>query len=156
MPLEEFAHYFTEAKLNAKQRNKLDDSQFGIPSLRKYPLTDEKHVLQAVRFFNKAPKEHKHELARNIVKRAKELNMDWEKWDVLKPYLEKPINEYATKSMTITSEANQVFDELKKAKIKYDKTSSSMWKLKVPSTVINTKKGNCHDVSYLVYNRLDR
>ena len=78
-----------EAKLSTDDRNDLDDSQFGIPELRKYPLTDEKHVLQAVRFFNKAPDEYKEELAKNIVKRAKELGMDWENWESLKPYLGK-------------------------------------------------------------------
>ena len=80
---------FEEAKLSSDDRKELDDSQFGIPELRKYPLTDEKHVLQAVRFFNKAPDEYKHELAKNIVKRAKELGMDWENWESLKPYLDK-------------------------------------------------------------------
>mgnify|MGYP007056155195 CR=1 FL=1 len=80
---------FQEEKLSTEDRKDLDDSQFGIPSLRKYPLTDKKHVLQAVRFFNKAPEEHKRELAKNIVKRAKELGMDWEKWESLKPYLDE-------------------------------------------------------------------
>ena len=50
---------FEESELSTKDRNKLDDSEFGIPELRKYPLTDESHVLQAVRFFNKAPDEYK-------------------------------------------------------------------------------------------------
>lgn len=79
---------FEEAKLSSDDRKELDDSQFGIPELRKYPLTDKKHVLQAVRFFNKAPDEYKEELAKNIVKRAKELGMDWESWESLKPYLD--------------------------------------------------------------------
>ena len=80
MALDEFMHFFTEEKISTKERNKLDESQFGIPELRKYPLTDEKHVLQAVRFFNKAEEKYKPELARRIVKRAKELNMTWTQW----------------------------------------------------------------------------
>lgn len=76
-----------EEKLSTDDRKELKDKQFGIPSLRKYPLTDEKHVLQAVRFFSKAPEEYKEELARNIVKRAKQLGMDWTKWESIKPYL---------------------------------------------------------------------
>ena len=68
-----------ESKLSTDDRKELDDKQFGIPELRKYPLTDEDHVLQAVRFFNKAPDEYKKELARNIIKRAKELDMDYSK-----------------------------------------------------------------------------
>ena len=114
MPLNEFNHYFVEAKLTSKQRNKLDDTQFGIPSLRKYPLTDKKHVLQAVRFFNKAPEEHKPELARNIVKRAKELNMDWEKWDVLKPYLNKPVKEAYSNELHSTPEADGCIEAFSK------------------------------------------
>lgn len=82
-----------EEKLSTDDRKELKDQQFGIPSLRKYPLTDEKHVLQAVRFFSKAPEEYKEELARNIVKRAKQLGMDWTKWDVLKPYLDESVQE---------------------------------------------------------------
>lgn len=85
----ELDDFIQEAKLSSDDRKELDDSQFGIPELRKYPLTDKKHVLQAVRFFNKAPDEYKHELAKNIVKRAKELGMDWENWESLKPYLDK-------------------------------------------------------------------
>ena len=87
------ADLYQEAKLSSDDRKELKDKQFGIPSLRKYPLTDEKHVLQAVRFFNKAPEEHKEELAKNIVKRAKQLGMDWEKWESIKPYLDDNVQE---------------------------------------------------------------
>ena len=94
-PITSWDQVYQEAKLSTDDRNDLDDSQFGIPELRKYPLTDEKHVLQAVRFFNKAPDEYKEELAKNIVKRAKELGMDWENWESLKPYLDKKKKEEA-------------------------------------------------------------
>ena len=90
----DFTELFMEETLSAKDRKELPDSMYGIvytdengKKVRKYPLNDEKHVLQAVRFFNKAPEEHKPELARKIVKRAKELNMDYSGWEVLKPYL---------------------------------------------------------------------
>ena len=92
-----------EAKIPTKDRNELDDSDFGLVytdengnKIRKYPLTDERHVLQAVRFFNKAPDEYKEELARNIVKRAKQLDMEWENWESLKPYLPKHTQESTT------------------------------------------------------------
>lgn len=153
MPLNEFNHYFVEAKLTSKQRNKLDDTQFGIPSLRKYPLTDKKHVLQAVRFFNKAPEEHKPELARNIVKRAKELNMDWEKWDVLKPYLNKPVKEAYSNELHSTPEADGCIEALKD--VEYDNASPDTWRLKTPLEVLKLKKGNCHDTSYFIHNRLN-
>ena len=35
------------ARLKAAQRNKLPDSAFGIPSERKYPLTDRAHRINA-------------------------------------------------------------------------------------------------------------
>lgn len=89
-----------EAKITTKDRNELEDSDFGLvytdedgKKIRKYPLTDEEHVRKAVQFFNKAPDDHKEELARNIVKRAKELDMDWENWESLKPYLPKATQE---------------------------------------------------------------
>lgn len=89
-----------EETLSSKDRKELDDSMYGIvytdengKKVRKYPLNDEAHVLQAVRFFNKAEAKYKPHLARKIVARAKELKMDWEKWDVLKPYLDKPVKE---------------------------------------------------------------
>lgn len=154
MPLDEFAHYFSESKISTKQRKKLDDSQFGIPSLRKYPLTDEKHVLQAVRFFNKAPEEHKPELARNIVKRAKELNMNWEKWDVLKPYLDKPVKEAYAKELHSTPEADKICAYLCKS-VKYDNASPKTWRLKSPDEVTDHNKGNCHDTAWYVFNNLD-
>ena len=105
-----------EAKLSTDDRKELDDSQFGIPELRKYPLTDKKHVLQAVRFFNKAPSEYKHELAKNIVKRAKELGMDWESWESLKPYLDKKkkdeVVEESAKSYEIRKVKEFPFDKV--------------------------------------------
>lgn len=95
----DFSEFFMEETLTAKDRKELPDSMYGIvytdengKKIRKYPLNDEKHVLQAVRFFNKAEEKYKPELARKIVKRAKELGMDYEGWDVLKPYLKKGKN----------------------------------------------------------------
>ena len=97
----------TEAKINTEDRNKLPDSAFGIPSKRKYPLTDkdgnldEKHVLQAVRFFNKADESDKEELAKNILKAAKKLKMDYSNWkDVLK-YAGEVVEEYMTDSWNL-------------------------------------------------------
>lgn len=89
-----------ESKINTEDRNKLPDSAFGIPSKRKYPLTDkdgnldEKHILQAVRFFNKADEEDKPILAKNIIAAAKKLDMDYSKWEtVLKYAKEKVVKE---------------------------------------------------------------
>ena len=146
--------YIFEAKINTEDRNKLPDSAFGIPSKRKYPLTDEKHVLQAVRFFNKADEEDKSELAHNIVKRAKELNMDWEKWDVLKPYLDKPIKEAYAKELHSTPEADEIYTYLSKS-VEYDNASPETWRLKSPDELTDHNKGNCHDTAWFVFKNLD-
>lgn len=56
-----------ESTLLSKERNKLDDDVFGIPSLRKYPLNDKSHVLAAIRMFNRVDRKHEKELAHNII-----------------------------------------------------------------------------------------
>lgn len=120
-PITSWDQVYQEAKLSTDDRNDLDDSQFGIPELRKYPLTDEKHVLQAVRFFNKAPDEYKEELAKNIVKRVKELGMDWENWESLKPYLDKKVQEAYHPIQTTHPNATN-HDKIYEVKdLKYDK-----------------------------------
>lgn len=64
-----------EEKLKAKDRNKLPDSAFGIPSQRRFPLNDRNHILAAERMFNHIDKEHEAELAHNILKKMKEYNI---------------------------------------------------------------------------------
>lgn len=64
-----------EEKLSTEVRNKLPDSEFGIPSLRKFPLDSEARVRIAVKFFNYVDKEHEAELARNILRKMKEYNI---------------------------------------------------------------------------------
>ena len=65
-----------EKALTSKERNNLEDNQFGIPELRKYPLNDEAHVRAAVKFFNHVEPKYEAKLARRIIKRIKELNID--------------------------------------------------------------------------------
>ena len=65
----------TEATLKAKDRNKLEDSEFGLPELRKYPLNDREHVLAAIRFFNRCPYGYEEELAKRIKRKMKEFKI---------------------------------------------------------------------------------
>ena len=60
-----------ESKLSTEDRNELSDSMFGVPELRKFPLNDRQHTLQAFRMFNHCPDEYKAELARRIKKAMK-------------------------------------------------------------------------------------
>lgn len=63
--------------LSTKERNELDYSQFGIPSLRKFPLHDKEHVIQAIRFFNTVDRKHEKELAYNIIKAMRKYNIEF-------------------------------------------------------------------------------
>lgn len=58
---------YEEQSLSSKERNSLDDDEFGIPELRKYPLNDKVHVQQAIRMFNHVEKKYEAELADNIL-----------------------------------------------------------------------------------------
>lgn len=64
-----------ETALTSKERKNLDDSDYGLPELKKYPMPDEKHVRAAVRFFNYVDPENEVELARNINKKIKKFGM---------------------------------------------------------------------------------
>lgn len=81
--------YYNE--MTADERRQLSDSEFGLPKDRKYPLHDENHVKQAIRFFNHAAAEDREELANNIKKAAKKFNIEISvgKKNKLKDYLEE-------------------------------------------------------------------
>lgn len=53
------------------KRSELSDNVFGIPSQRKYPMPDKKHVYSAIKLFGHVDEEHEEELARNIKKMMK-------------------------------------------------------------------------------------
>ena len=66
---------FHEVKLSAKDKAKLKDSDYGIPSKKKYPMPDESHVRSAIQMFNHVDKEDEAELAKNIKKKIKQYGM---------------------------------------------------------------------------------
>lgn len=66
-----FNQFLMEAELSTKERNELDDSQFGLPEDRKYPLTDAAHVKSAISYFHKCPEGKKKRLAARIRRAAK-------------------------------------------------------------------------------------
>mgnify|MGYP004613222091 CR=1 FL=1 len=71
-----FGIYDHLLEMTASEKNKLKDSDFGIPSKKKYPMPDVKHIKSAIRFFNYVDKEDEKELAENIIKAAKKYNVD--------------------------------------------------------------------------------
>ena len=64
-----------EKALSSKDRKELKDSDYGVPELRKYPLTDKQHVSSAITYFDKCEKKYQPELAKNIIKKIKEYDM---------------------------------------------------------------------------------
>ncbi len=67
--------FITEGKLGIEERKKLKDSDFGLSKSRKFPLIDAGHVFSAISYFRKANSAEQPELAKNIIKRVKELGM---------------------------------------------------------------------------------
>ena len=72
-----FEKYMTEKTLKAKDKKALNDSDFGLPSLKKFPMPDESHVYNAIARFGSSNEvmrnpELKEELFDNIVKKLKD------------------------------------------------------------------------------------
>lgn len=59
-----------ESALKASER-----TDFGLPETKQYPMPDKEHVLLAIKFFNHVREDLEEELARNINKRIKELDV---------------------------------------------------------------------------------
>lgn len=74
--MEDHGEYIFEEALDTKKRNNLHDEEFGIPSQRKYPLNDEKHVMMAIRFFNHVDQKYEETLASNIIKKIKQYSIE--------------------------------------------------------------------------------
>ena len=75
VPFKESVSYIVEGKLSAKDRKRIKDKDYGIPSKRKYPMPDESHVRSAIQMFNHVDKADEAELARNIKKKIKKYGM---------------------------------------------------------------------------------
>ena len=75
VPFKENYSYMVEGKLSAKDRKKIADKDYGIPSKRKYPMPDESHVRSAIQMFNHVDSADEAELARNIKKKIKKYGM---------------------------------------------------------------------------------
>jgi len=90
-PLSEFDHFFQEAKMKAKTRKELDDSDFALvykdasgEKIRKYPINDEAHVKAAARMFPRGvPNKYRKEVAGKILRRAHKFGIDTEGWKSL-------------------------------------------------------------------------
>lgn len=53
-----------------------DDKKFGVPEQKKFPLYDADHVISAIKFFNYVDRVYEKQLAKAILRRAKEYGVD--------------------------------------------------------------------------------
>lgn len=67
---------FTKAATLESSLPAEDRTCFGIPSMKKYPMPDAKHVKLAIKFFNYVDKAHEEELATNIKKYARKYGVE--------------------------------------------------------------------------------
>ena len=70
-------------RLDTEERKELNDSDFGLPEERKYPMQDATHVRAAESYFRYATDQQKPELAHNILRKAKEFGVDVESPTIL-------------------------------------------------------------------------
>lgn len=68
-------HMEHSEKLTAGERRELEDSDFGIPETREFPMPDAAHVRAAEAYFRYAPVDKKQELALRILKKAEQFGV---------------------------------------------------------------------------------
>lgn len=69
--------------LNTDERRDLPTEVFGLPQRREYPMPDAAHVRAAEAYFRYCPEDLRPELARNILKFAREYGVDVESPTIL-------------------------------------------------------------------------
>lgn len=79
------------AKMSNKTRDSLDDSQFGIPDKRAYPLNDKPHIKAAARMFGHADSSDKPSLARKILFQARKSNINTSGWKKVLAYAQEQV-----------------------------------------------------------------
>ena len=83
--------------IDEEKRSELPDSEFGIESKRKFPLNTAEHVRSAIKLFGHAEEVDKKHLAKRIMSKAKEYNIEVpETTQVYKYYKESCIDESNT------------------------------------------------------------
>lgn len=63
-------------RLNTEEREELNDSVFGLPQRREYPMPDAAHVRAAEAYFRYCPEDLKPQLAKAILRKAAEFGVD--------------------------------------------------------------------------------
>lgn len=113
-----------EAALKASARNKLSDDQFGLPSQRKFPLHDKKHVKLAIQMFGHCPEKDRPELARNIKAAAAKFNMSLNTSD------DSAAHEYLSESAAVRTAINSIMFSLESVSENKIKSAKNLTKLR--------------------------
>lgn len=74
--LHDDADYITMEAISKTDRSKLKDSDFGLPEKRKYPITNEDTVKNAIKYFRFCQAEDQPELAKNLLKAIKKFKIE--------------------------------------------------------------------------------
>lgn len=77
-------HYPGTDRLTAEGRDELKTGEFGLPDERKFPMPDAEHVRSAESYFHYATDDEKPELARAILRKAREFGVEVESANVLR------------------------------------------------------------------------
>ncbi len=70
-------------RLTYEEKKNLPDNVFGLPERREYPMPDAAHVRAAEAYFRYCPEELKSKLARAILTRAEEYNVEIKSPEIL-------------------------------------------------------------------------
>jgi type III secretion system FlhB-like substrate exporter len=111
----------TASKLSYQERESLPDSAFGLvinqdgKKIRKFPMPDENHVRAAIKMYGKVyqdmPADQRSKLAKNIITKAKQYNIEISDDNPLKKYAEvkyypENLHEIIEKRANMTKEAS--------------------------------------------------
>lgn len=102
----------SEETLTKKERDRLPDEKFGIPSERSFPLHDRTHVVSAIRYFKYCPKLKRKELANNIQREAKKYGITIDEKSLVSKYITETVNEDTKVKVREILEENAVFESL--------------------------------------------
>ena len=77
--------------LTTKEREAIPKKDFGVPERDAFPLDKREHVISAAHLFGHAKESEKHALARKILARAKEYNIDTSGWEEVLKYAQEQV-----------------------------------------------------------------
>ena len=126
--------FFLETK-----RSELPDSEFGVPSKRKFPLDTEAHVRSAIKFFNYVDPEDEEELARRIKSAMKKFNITDVKVSEknrFSKYYKNPVNESVIDEATLPDNIDTIVFDLGGVLVSGADWEKELQKIGIPDDLI--------------------